>query len=372
MIGAFTIRLARLLAGLATGIAMTTSVAFADGTSLGLPQNPEAAVTLAHPEGLAGDPSEILQVFVGNADECCDDTTPVAGRYAFEGNILSFTPAFGFSAAQDYIVLIRSAQGDERIPFRLASDVDIVPAAVTEVYPSGDVMPENTLRFYIHFSVPMRPHVAFDYIRLSDASGNVDEAAFMQFSQELWNEDRTRLTVLIDPGRIKREVATNLELGPALLAGQRYTLSVEGGWPSADGASVLPVFERSFLVSGALRTRPDVSLWTVNAPCAGTRDPLTVSFDRPFDRHLLAHALRLETGDALGIDGTIQIEDMERTWSFTPQQPWPLGDLRLVGNPILEDVAGNNFRDLLDHVAGTQEIDPSSTNLPISIRGCSG
>lgn len=372
MNGAFTLGLARLLAGLATGIVMATSVAFADETSLGLPQSPEAAVTLAQPEGLAGDPSEILQVFVGDADACCDDIIPVAGRYAFENNILSFTPAFGFSPAQDYVVLIRSAQGNERIPFRLASDVDIVQAVVTEVYPSGDVLPENTLRFYIHFSVPMRPHVAFDYIRLSDASGNVDEAAFMRFAQELWDEDRTRLTVLIDPGRIKREVATNLELGPALLAGQRYTLSVEGGWPSADGTSVLPAFERSFLVSDALRTRPDASLWNANAPCAGTQESLAIILDRPFDRHLLVRALRVETETGDQIQGVIDVEDAEHRWIFTPYQPWPFEDLQLVANPVLEDVAGNNFRDLLDHVAGTQEIDPSSTNLPISIRGCSG
>ena len=34
------------------------------------------------------------------------------------------------------------------------------PAAVTEIFPSGEILPENTLRFYIHFSVPMRSGVA--------------------------------------------------------------------------------------------------------------------------------------------------------------------------------------------------------------------
>ena len=36
----------------------------------------------------------------------------------------------------------------------------------------------------------------------------------MRLKQELWNEDLVRLTVLIDLGRIKRNVATNVELGP--------------------------------------------------------------------------------------------------------------------------------------------------------------
>lgn len=367
--GAFTQRLARLLAGLATGIVVTISVAFADETSLQLPQSPEAAVTLAQPEGLAGDPSEILQVFVGHAEACCDDTIPVAGRYAFENNILSFAPAFGFSAAQDYVVVIRSAQGDERIPFRLTPVGDIVSAAVTEVYPSGDVLPENTLRFYIHFSVPMRPHVAFDYIRLSDASGNVDDAAFMRFSQELWNEDRTRLTVLIDPGRIKRNVATNVELGPALLAGNEYTLSIEGGWPSADGTSVLPGFSKRFSVVEPLRNLPDLELWNVASPCLGEKEPLTVTFDRPFDRHLLSQDIRVTAEDGRAIDGSIDIGDGEQSWSFTPNEIWSQEKIQIVVSPELEDVAANNFRDLLDHVAG-EGTKVRSISLPIELITC--
>lgn len=79
---------------------------------------------------------------------------------------------------------------------------------------------------------------------LRDASGNADDAAFMRFTQALWNKDGTRLTVPIDPGRIKRHVATNVELGPALLEGQNYTLEIEPGWPSADGHSILPGFAK--------------------------------------------------------------------------------------------------------------------------------
>ncbi len=352
--------------------AVVVSAAFADDFALSLPQDADDPVALALPDGFVAEPVEFLRVFVGTAKGCCDDRIPVAGRYALENNLLSFTPAFGFNAGAAYVARVQGAQSEELIPFSIPSAVAAVPAAVTEIYPSGVTLPENVLRFYIHFSVPMTPRVAFDYIKLRDATGSADEAAFMRFKQELWNEDRTRLTVLIDPGRIKREVATNVELGPALLAGQRYTLSVDDGWPSADGASVLPAFDRSFLVSDALRTRPDTRLWTVNAPCAGTREPLTISFDRPFDRHLLTQALRLETGTVLDIDGAIQIGDTERTWSFKPHQPWPLEDLYLVANPLLEDVAGNNFRDLLDHVTGSQETDPSSTSLPISIRECAG
>ncbi|NNL18242.1 MAG: hypothetical protein HKP37_05825 [Boseongicola sp.] len=305
---------------------------------------------------------EMLEVTLRGAE------TPIAGRYAVVGDLIHFTPAFGFDAGRDYVV--RLPNDNEAVPFRLSTDMAQIAPAVTDIYPSGDTLPENTLRFYIHFSVPMQSHVAFDYIKLRDASGAADDAAFMRFKQELWNEDRTRLTVLIDPGRIKREVATNLELGPAVISGQQYTLAVNGGWPSADGTSILPAFSRTFQVSGALRIRPDTDLWTANTPCAGTRDPMTVTFDRPFDRHLLTQALRLETEAGGGIKGKITVADAETALSFTPLEPWPTEELVLIANPTLEDVAGNNFRDLLDHTTSQQETDLSTSQLKIRFQNC--
>ena len=361
--------LAKVLAGLAVG-GVVVSASFADYLTLILPQNTDDPVALALPERFVGDPVEVLQVFVGSVEGCCDDRIPVAGSYALKDNLLSFTPAFGFDAGAAYVASVQGAQSNDLTPFSIAADIGAVPAAVTQIYPSADVLPENVLRFYVHFSVPMMPGVAFDYIKMRDASGAADEAAFMRFKQELWNEDRTRLTVLIDPGRIKREVATNVELGPALLAGQRYTLTVEGGWSAADGTSALSTFTKTFQVSKALRRRPDTGFWTANTPCAGTRETLTIFLDRPFDRHLLAQALRVKTGTNDEIEGEILVQGAEHEWSFTPFEPWPAENLHLLANPTLEDVAGNNFRDLLDHVAGVHEGEMATSELPIRIRNC--
>ena len=72
------------------------------------------------------------------------------------------------------------------------------------------------------------------------------------------------------------------------------------------------------------------------------------------------------------VHGTIEIGDEEHTWKFTPLQPWPAEELHLVADPALEDVAGNNFHDLLDHIAGSQSSNTPSTQLPIRIRECAG
>ena len=72
------------------------------------------------------------------------------------------------------------------------------PTKVTQIQPSSSQTPENTLRFYLYFAQPMKPNVAFNYIKLVNAAGEEDNAAFMKFKQELWSADRKRLTLLMD------------------------------------------------------------------------------------------------------------------------------------------------------------------------------
>ena len=333
--------IATIVAVLLTGVSSVTQA-----QDLILPQNDADPLVLHVGQGVPQ--AEVLKVFVAGGE------TPIAGQYVSEGEDLSFVPAFGFEPGQDYVAQIIADGEVQDVAFRLPETAKNIAAAVTAIYPSGDVLPENTLRFYIHFSTPMRPQVAFDYIRLIDDTGATDEAAFMRFKQELWSEDRTRLTVLSDPGRIKREVVTNVELGTALLAGRRYALVVDEGWPSADGTSRLPGFTKTFEVSDALRTLPNLGHWDVSKPCVGTSAPLVVTFDRPFDRHQLPNALRVVSGAGVTIEGGFDIKPSEYEVRFTPVDPWPTEDLLLVVDPTLEDVAGNNFQDLLDQVAVPQ------------------
>ncbi|MEM7337195.1 MAG: Ig-like domain-containing protein [Actinomycetota bacterium] len=295
-----------------------------------------------------------LAVFVGSADSYHARRTPVAGRYERWGTELRFVPAFGFVAGQDYVVRVRGAAGSHRLTaLRLRSEVSAPPAVVTAVYPSGDVVPENVLRFYVHFSVPMTPHLASQFVTLRTASGVADHATFMRFKQELWSADRTRLTVLVDPGRIKRGVATNLDLGPAFTEGDQYVLAVDGGWPSADGSSQLQAFSTRIRAGAPLREQPDVRRWRWWPPRPGTRTMLEISFDRPFDRHSLNGAIHMTASDGTVIAGTPTVPSSETSWSFTPDEPWPAGEVYVSVSDALEDVAGNSLRELLDQPPGS-------------------
>lgn len=350
--------------------------AFGNESSLILPTHIDESVIVELPEENINwettNPSSLLQVFVGQLEECCENSTPMAGQYKRDRNKLIFTPAFGFVAGQDYIVLLQKSQDkkggvQERTEFSIDLDTPPEEAKVVGIYPSGDVLPENVLRFYIHFAKPMKPHVAFDYIKLLDASGNPDDAAFMKFKQELWNEDRTRLTLLIDPGRIKRKVTTNIRLGSVLFAGKRYKLMVEGGWPTADGTSVLTTFSKSFVVSEALRDLPNTDRWNIIAPDFGTQGAIEIRFDRPFDHQLLHKDIRVFSEDGQKISGEIQIGNNENQWRFLPDRPWRTRKVFLIVNSVLEDVAGNNFKDLLDHTVDTETVNISQITIPIAL-----
>lgn len=327
-----------------------TALANEDGLSLPKTVNDAVNITLKTPIQNNRQAGDILQVYVGDKADCCRGKTPVAGRYQLDNQTISFTPTFDFVTGQNYVIRVTSSDDAPQLTaFSLKSPTPIVAPAITAVYPSGDSLPENVLRFYIHFSTPMQAHVAFDHIKLVDADGNIDDAAFMRFKQELWNADRTRLTLLMDPGRIKRGVATNERLGAALHTGRDYKLVIDGGWQTANGQATLPRFEKAFRVTKALRTLPNVDNWQVTAPKIGSEQALTIAFDRPFDYALLRNKIRVLTSSGEPIQGNITTEDNEKTWRFHPKIAWKNEQITLVVDATLEDVAANNFKDLLDH-----------------------
>ncbi len=58
------------------------------------------------------------------------------------------------------------------------------------------------------------------------AKKKVVQWPLLELGEELWNQDMTRLTLFIDPGRIKRGVKPLEELGPSLEEGKDYELII--------------------------------------------------------------------------------------------------------------------------------------------------
>jgi hypothetical protein len=217
------------------------------------------------------------------------------------------------------------------------------PTRVTAVYPSATELPENQLKFYLHFSGPMGRGEAYEHVQLLRASGEPVDLPFLEIGEELWDRSGQRLTLLIDPGRIKQGVKPREDIGPALEAGKRFTLVVKKGWRDARGEPLASGFEKRFDVGPPISVAIDRKAWRIERPAAGTRDPLVVRFPRPLDRALLERTLSIVSPGGHPLAGAITLADAERRWEFRPDGAWQTGKHFLVVDTVLEDLAGNRI-----------------------------
>lgn len=217
--------------------------------------------------------------------------------------------------------------------------------------PAAAEIPANTLRFYLTFSQPMARGQVRDAIRLVRADGSDVESPFLNLGVELWDPAQRRLTMIIDPGRIKQGVGPNVQAGAPLENGKRYTLIVARSMANAAGQAMGSDLRVPIRVGPAERRIVDPDMWIVAAPPAGSRALLTVRFARPMDSVASLRLIR-----AYGPDGAVVLGKVEtdgRDWSLRPEGSWAPGAYRLVIAPTLEDVAGNTLHTPFDAQAGT-------------------
>ena len=83
---------------------------------------------------------------------------------------------------------------------------------VMAIYPTAAEVPRNLLRLYVWFSAPMSEGYAARHVRLAGDAGERLAGALLP-GGELWSGDGRRLTLLLDPARIKRGLAAHREAG---------------------------------------------------------------------------------------------------------------------------------------------------------------
>jgi len=214
---------------------------------------------------------------------------------------------------------------------------------VEHVYPSIDRLPENQLKFYVHFSAPMSRGEAYRHISLLNSAGNAVELPFLELEQELWDPTGTRLTLLFDPGRIKRGLVPHNDVGPALEAGGSYVLVVDAGWHDASGTPLGGEFRKKFTAVAADRDPPDPAKWTLSPPRQTSQDGFEVRFPEPMDRALLERMLTVKSPAGKTVKGRVFIDNLETVWRFIPDDPWNPGPYILSIDTALEDLAGNRL-----------------------------
>ena len=301
------------------------------------------------------------------------DQPPMLGSYAFKDeDRFVFTPMFPLDPGRTYYVTFIPRGGVAITATVGLPATHTTPSTVaSQVFPSGDLIPENQLRLYVHFSAPMGMKGGLDYIHLLDDEGNEVIDPFLPLDVEFWNDDRTRYTVFFDPGRQKRGIPVITEMGRSLTEGKSYTLVVDKEWRDGNGLPLKETYRRVFKV-GPPDERPlDHAAWQVDAPSAGTRTPLTVAFPESLDHGLLLRALGVQGPDGVALGGDITVGAGELTWSFTPKEFWKAGTHHLVAFAMLEDLAGNRIGrafevDQFDRSDTSAE--PEKTLIPFQVR----
>ena len=293
----------------------------------------------------------LLAVRVEQGDLLTDiGLPPMLGVYRVESGALRFEPRFPLEQGVQYRATFNAGalpgardgamvSAAFQLPTRRAAPSTIV----SRVYPTAATLPENLLKFYVHFSAPMSRGHIYDHIHLRDSSGREIELPFLEIDEELWDPSMTRLTLFIDPGRIKRGVRPLEEIGPALESGKSFTLVIDRAWKDAAGAGLKDDFRKPFTVGPPDREPPDAARWKIVPPSAGTREPLTLAFPEPMDHALAQRLIHVARQAGELVQGRVELEDQERRWLFTPAGEWRRGPHQILVETTIEDLAGNNI-----------------------------
>ncbi|GEO09670.1 hypothetical protein SAE01_21660 [Segetibacter aerophilus] len=299
----------------------------------------DKAVAIAIPEDLletagASADGKMLQVRVAKGEEA------MLGDLSSKNGHVIFTPLVSLTRGLLYEVVVNNKViGTVKVPLADAADAPVV----LNVYPSSDTLPENLLKIYLRFSTPMREGESLQHVALLDQNSDTVKNVFLDLQPELWNKERTVLTMWLDPGRIKRDLIPNQKLGNPLQKGKQYTLAVANNWKDNRGLSLKEPFTKKFLVGTRDELSPDPKDWQLKIPSAKTNAALVISFGEPLDKFLLDETIRIIQEDNAGVAGRIEVTNQEREILFTPVDNWKPGKYRLVVQSILEDLAGNNL-----------------------------
>jgi hypothetical protein len=293
----------------------------------------------------------IFRVSVAEPGPATGDNFPdIFGSYHVFEDGVQFTPHFPFERGLPYRAsfdprpLGRSELTDVlTLEFSLPKEHSALPPVVQHIFPSSDYLPENLLRFYICFSNSMQRGRVEAEISLLGPDRKPAPDALYRAPVELWDRSRRCLTILLDPGRLKRGVGPNRELGPPLKTGQMYTLVVGAGMTDLSGSQLPETIYKRFRVTDAVREPIAIERWRIVPPEANSRQPLLLMFPRPLDWALLSQTITIASTREQSIDGQMVIDQCERRWSFIPTSPWAAGSYHVRVASSLEDVCGNSI-----------------------------
>ncbi len=274
------------------------------------------------------------------------------GDYSSTNDAIIFQPIIPFTRGSKYKVFLAGKLiASPGIPVNAKAERPII----ISIYPSGIEVPENLLKMYIVFSKPMQEGQAMENIVVIRNEKDT-VPVFPDLQQELWNKERTILTLWLDPGRIKRGLQPNERSGNPLQQGQDYRLVIKPGWRDTEGEALNTIYSKALAVSSRDSISPVIDQWEIVLPKAGSRQAIKIKLHDQLDHLLLKNTISIIDNSGNPIAGTIEVEAGETELSFIPAAYWMAGNYTLEAEARLEDLAGNNLNRLFDNNIGNKNI----------------
>jgi hypothetical protein len=298
---------------------------------------------------VSGGLNSLLRVIVADAGAAdVDDVPDMSGKYEAVDGTVRFIPDFPFEHGLRYrAILDLGALGQRGLgnvlthEFSFPNKAPVAEPEVSQVLPSRDALPENLLRFHVRFSGPMLRGRAEANIAVIGPDGRSVSDVLYRAPVELWDTSMTCLTILLDPGRLKRGVGPNRTLGPPLKVGESYILAIGPGMIDVHRRPLQQRFTKAFTVCEAVRAPISIEDWRIVSPAADSRVPLELTFPTTLDWAGLWHGITVVSEDGWQIGGRVDIDQNEARWCFTPDAAWRAGVHGIRISPHLEDVCGN-------------------------------
>jgi hypothetical protein len=294
---------------------------------------------------------EVFRVVVaGGKDEEVRARLPIAGTRTLTDSGIRFEPQFPLVPGREYRAIFHpdfTPNNPTHESSRIEASITVPKpppgprVSIAGIYPTSNRLPENTLRFYIHFSGEVARGNVYRHLKLIRDDGKEVKSPFLELDEELWSSDGTRLTVFFHPGRVKRELVPREEEGPILEQGHTYTLTISEKWEDTEGRPIVSGFRKTFAAGPPENRAIDPTEWSLQVPEANTDSPLVVKLPMPLDNALLRRMVWFEDQDGERVAGTLDVGGGERVLTFSPKGRWKKGEYRMAVDASLEDICGN-------------------------------
>ncbi|MEO0341690.1 MAG: hypothetical protein AAF242_21085, partial [Bacteroidota bacterium] len=240
---------------------------------------------------------------------------PIFGKLNLKNDTLIFIPFIALQANYPYQV----RQGDQTIhTFTTPKLVNHTLPQLVSYTPFIDTIPANLLKVYLHFSMPMQEGKSAEYVNVVQKQGDTLHGIFLDLQPELWNEDYTRLTLWVDPGRLKRALASNDLKGKPLMAGSEIIIKIAQSWENQQGSPLESDYLISYHIIEEDRRSPNTKQITYSAPGAGTKETFLLQMHEAFDAALLQRMVSITDAQKRELLGNLKTNQQANQVQFVP------------------------------------------------------